>query len=730
MQIKLYASLTNLLIFLQGVLIFVLIFQNQLVLPLPFLGRLHPLILHLPIGFGCLLGFLFLVKGQVASLEFYRIFRFLLYLTSIFSAISALFGLFLSLETGYDTELIQFHQWLGIAVNGYYVLFLFLFEKNQVIGFWKSSLGSVLGIFLLFFAGHGGANLTHGEDFLFPSADQQVSITSKSIVFKDLVQPILKNKCESCHNDQKTKGQLNMSSVEKMLKGGKNGPLWKAGDVVKSHLIHRIELPMDAKEHMPPKGKSQLTENEILLLRLWVQSGASLDKSIQDYPAQLGFSKWISSSNASSSLTPVEKNYDFSSASESDIASVNTPFCSVRPISSSSPALEAEFFVAKKFDVKTLENLSKVATQLTALNIAKMPIKDSDVKLMAKFTHLERLNLNFTDISGKGLMELIPCQNLNSLSLAGTKIQEADLVQFLKKMGTINEVFIWNTNLNATQISQVKQLFPKIKWNEGYVPKNEQLAINPPILVNENLILKPSENLLFKHTLKGVDFHYSLNDSTPDSLGKLVTRGPIQINQFTKVKILATKAGWLASKMLELKVFKSRFVPDSVLLLTEPEPKFSAQGAYTLKNFISGARYTKGVPNHTWLGFRGVDFEAEFIFRKDNLINGLTYSYLEKTDEGVFPPTEIVVLAVDKKGNWNKIGYFRPEVPKNRNGFSNKAINIPLLQGNYSKIRIQAKSVKSLPKYLIKVENKIEKKEVFDLAGQPGKLRLDEILFY
>jgi hypothetical protein len=177
-------------------------------------------------------------------------------------------------------------------------------------------------------------------------------------------------------------------------------------------------------------------------------------------------------------------------------------------------------------------------------------------------------------------------------------------------------------------------------------------------------------------------------------------------------------------------VFKAKFIPDSALLLTEPEPKFMAQGAYTLKNFISGARYTKGVPNHTWLGFRGVDFVAEFIFRKDNLINGLTYSYLEKTDEGVFPPTEIVILGEDKKGNWTKIGYHRPEIPTKRSGFSNKAINIPVMVGNYSKIRIQAKSVKSLPKYLIKVENKIEKKEVFELASQPGKLRLDEILFY
>jgi hypothetical protein len=727
MKSKLHQILTNIIFFLEVLLVFVLIFQNKLILPFQFLGRLHPLILHLPIGFSFLLGALFLIKGQFASTDFYRIFRFLLYLTSLFSVLSVLFGVFLSLETGYDTELIRFHQWAGIGVNFYYLGVLLAFEKDWIRGYVKSLIVSLVGIIFFIFTGHGGANLTHGEGFLFPNSNKQIVITNESKVFEDLVRPILKNKCESCHNDQKTKGQLNMSAIEKMLKGGKNGPLWKAGDISKSHLIQRIILPLEAKEHMPPKGKVQLTNEEIILLKLWVESGASIDKKIKDYPTKLGFAKWISQ-NASNDLGVVseEKEYDFSAASESEIASVNTPFCSVRPISSQSPALEAEFFVAKKFDVKTLENLSKVSTQLVALNISKMPIKDAELKEISKLSHLEKLNLNFTDITSKGLLELLACQKLASLSLSGTKIQEAELVSFLKKMPSLKELFIWNTELTAIQIQQLMKAFPRIRVEQGYVLKDEKLFINPPILVNENLILKPGEDLQFKHTLKGVDFHYTLNDSTPDSLGKLITRGPIKIDKYTKVKVLATKSGWLASKVLDFKVYKSKFVPDSIILLTKPEAKYAAQGSYTLKNFVLGARYTKGVPNHTWLGFNGADFEAEFVFEKPNTITGLTYSYLEKTDEGVFPPTEVVVFGMDMKGAWKKIGSYRPDVPKERNGFSNKAFNISVLQGNYSKIKILARSIKSLPNYLIKDD----KKEKFDLGGKPGKLRLDEIVFF
>lgn len=727
MKSKLYDILTSIILFLQALLVFILFFQNQLVLPLPFLGRLHPLILHLPIGFGFLQVALFLIKGQILSTDFYRIFRFSLYLTSLSTALTAIFGLFLSLETGYDNQLITYHLWAGIAVNFYYLLILFMFEKNWIRGYLRSLVLSCLGLILFIVAGHGGGNLTHGEDFLFPKSEEQSSITQESILFKDLIQPILKKKCESCHNDQKTKGQLNMSSLAKMLKGGKHGSLWKAGDLSKSPLIERIELPLDAKEHMPPKGKTQLSADEILLLRLWVQSGASLDKKLKEYPANLGFSKWLNQPNLSEKETIVkEKEYDFSSATASDLESVNTPFCSVRPISSQSPALEVEFFVAKKFDIKTLENLSKVSTQIVSLNIAKMPIKDVDLQGIGQMKNLEKLILNFTDITGKGLTNLEACQNLSSLSMVGTKVQYKDLVNLLKKCSSLKEVFVWNTDLTSSQIQLLAKTFPKLKLEQGYVPKAEQLYINPPILVNENLILKPHEDLVFKHTLKGVDFHYTLNDSTPDTLGNIITRGPIQIQRYSKVKILATKVGWLASKVIELKVYKSHFIPDSVILLSEPELKYKAQGAYTLKNFVLGARYTKGVPNHTWLGFNGSDFEADFMFIRKNNIKGITFSYLEKTDEGVFPPKEVEVLGLVGGNSWKKIGHYRFEQPIERKGFSNKAVNIDVIPGNYSKIKLKALVIKSLPKYLINNE----KKEPFDQAGKPAKLRMDEIVFY
>ena len=53
-----------------------------------------------------------------------------------------------------------------------------------------------------------------------------------------------------------------------------------AADPVGSELIRRIELALDAKAHMPPREKLQLSPAEIQILHWWVESGLSFDEKI------------------------------------------------------------------------------------------------------------------------------------------------------------------------------------------------------------------------------------------------------------------------------------------------------------------------------------------------------------------------------------------------------------------------------------------------------------------
>lgn len=715
------------IIFLQGIILFLLVFEDQVQIPFTWMGRLHPLILHLPIGFGVLLALLFVLREAIQSDAFQSIFRLVLHLTTLFTAFTALLGFFLSQEGGYDTSLLTFHQWSGIGVNLFFVGALWWSEKKQ-FSIRPAFYISLCGLLAFVVAGHGGGNLTHGEGYLFASQVDELVLTQESVLFDAAIKPIFKQKCEVCHNDQKTKGQLNMSTVAKLIKGGKNGPIWKAGDVVNSHIIQRSTLPLDDKKHMPPKGKAQLSQDEILLLEDWVKTGASLNKKLGEYGAQSNIVKLVTKINASSSFVKASfatKKYPFSAASAKDIEAVNTPFCTVYPLASDASALLVDFYVNKKFERKALENLTKVSEQIVGINLAKMPFKDVDIVLLTKFPNVEMLNLNFTEINGSGLEQLVACQNLKSLSISGNSIPYENIRSTVAKMPSLKQVFIWNTTLKVDQIANLKKQFPRIVWEQGYIPKDEKIQINPPILVTENFILRPQEDLLFKHTLKGVDIHYTLNDSLPDSLGTIVTRGPIQVQNYKKVKVIATKAGWLASRVVELKVYKSKFLPDSVYLLTEPEPEFKAQGGSTLKDFKLGGRDMKGATNR-YLGYMKNDFVALAEFKKPQRINGITLSYLRKTDSGIFPPTKIEIYAGNDPKFLRLIETVIPGKPTERNGFTAMGLNIPIKPSDYRYFKFKANVLRRLPNYLMRDG----KKEPVVNKGKPGRMGVDELLFY
>ena len=86
---------------------------------------------------------------------------------------------------------------------------------------------------------------------------------------------VLKSNCFSCHNDQKKKGGLVMTSREALLKGGDDGAALTVGKPDDSKLI--TSLAADADPHMPPK--KQLAAAQLASLRKWVSEGAPWDAS-------------------------------------------------------------------------------------------------------------------------------------------------------------------------------------------------------------------------------------------------------------------------------------------------------------------------------------------------------------------------------------------------------------------------------------------------------------------
>ncbi len=135
-----------------------------------FLGHLHPLIVHLPIGF-LILAVVFEFLSYARPYEaLKRAVPFVLFLGFLSASIAALFGYLLAQGSGYDLETLSDHQLYGIllaVVSG--ILSLFTCSSIELAMRLKRRTFSslMLIMFLLVcYTGHLGGSLTHGKDYI------------------------------------------------------------------------------------------------------------------------------------------------------------------------------------------------------------------------------------------------------------------------------------------------------------------------------------------------------------------------------------------------------------------------------------------------------------------------------------------------------------------------------------------------------------------------------------
>jgi mono/diheme cytochrome c family protein len=88
--------------------------------------------------------------------------------------------------------------------------------------------------------------------------------------FTKSVQPILQERCYSCHGPEKQKAKLRLDSRESVLAGGKHGTAAVAGKPDDSLLIKAVRY-QDDDLAMPPKKK--LSDEQIGTLVEWVKRG-------------------------------------------------------------------------------------------------------------------------------------------------------------------------------------------------------------------------------------------------------------------------------------------------------------------------------------------------------------------------------------------------------------------------------------------------------------------------
>lgn len=274
---------------------------------LQFLGRLHPLAVHFPIGLLVVALFFesLTIGGKRQSLR--EGIRLMVFIGAIFAVLSAVLGWLLSSQDDYSGELVLDHRNIGIATAILAIITTLLLratQKGRLLNFLAYRIGLLVTVVFLSIAGHLGATLTHGEDYLTgvlpgekTSYDtgkttelltQLKGVDSLTVSQQDElnlgVRAIFAHNCYQCHNENKRKGKLVLDNKRGVYKGGESGPIIVAGKPDESELFKRISLPPDHDDVMPKKGKV-LKDDEIKLVELWIENGAHWsDRALKVFP--------------------------------------------------------------------------------------------------------------------------------------------------------------------------------------------------------------------------------------------------------------------------------------------------------------------------------------------------------------------------------------------------------------------------------------------------------------
>lgn len=428
-----------------------------------FLGRLHPLIVHLPIGFlllAILFNFLAYVP-QYANLK--TAVPFTLLAGFIAAVLACIFGYILSFSGDYNLKLLKSHKVSGISVavlaGVLYLLSTERFKHYITPKIYSAAL--VLLFVLVSFSGHQGGTLTHGNEYLTMKVLlQQERLKPASVqetyIFEDVVLPILEDKCSQCHKGSKLKGNLSIETLADLKKGGKHGAAIVAGKSAESELYKRITLDPNNKEFMPTDGKTPLTKTETEIIKWWIEKAqATENKKLSELKDAKEITPQIASflglgdnTNASNINIGQNINADIPLTIDgTQLESLRKKGFVIRVMLQKPMMLDVTLPAQSSIKLNTCQTEFKaLAKNIIWLNLSDNKLTDVDLTFLQSLTNLEKLRLEKNPLTDEVCKNLTGLKHLEAVNLNETQLTEQGIKE-LSKNPAIKRVYSWQTGV-------------------------------------------------------------------------------------------------------------------------------------------------------------------------------------------------------------------------------------------------------------------------------------------
>lgn len=438
-------------------LIFCLLFESYIELPVlvAWIGRWHPLVLHFPIVLLLIAIFLGLTGRKIP--------RNLLTIAVISALVTAISGFFLGKEVGSKGNLLFWHQWLGGGLALLAALWYGL-EGLQVGKQVYTKIIQIVIVGLILLTGHYGGMITHGQDFLaLPKEKKQDIIPKNPLIYEHVVNRILEAKCVKCHNPNKKKGELLMTDLAGLLKGGEGGNTLIPGNPGESEIIRRLYLPIEDEEHMPPEGERPFADSEIRILEQWIALGASdtlrLDHLESSQPLAVLIKEMMEPD-------PMEKWTGLPKVADSTLSNLASDYLTITRLAGATDALKVNVYMPPEYDARMLLDLAPVNQNIVELDLSGLPIGERELAFAANCPNLEWLEIDRTPITD---VQVDTLRNLAKLRLL--KVYETDIgdrsISFFKEWKNLKSLYIWGTQVSESALEELRLENPDVVIENG-----------------------------------------------------------------------------------------------------------------------------------------------------------------------------------------------------------------------------------------------------------------------
>ncbi len=698
MSTTLFRTLLDYAIFaLSVLLIFLVAFESYLVLPglMRWMGHFHPLVLHLPIA----LVFVTVVQywRNDPQIHWY------VSITALLCLVTSITGTFLSIESAAEGVLINRHQWFGVIVTFLMVVWHYRVAqlKGQVLKIFHPLL--IVGILA---TGHLGGSVTHGEDFLAWSTDDnslEEALPDNPQVFAHFVQPILEQKCVSCHNPNKAKGELLLTDYASLVEGGEGGSALS----VEAGILHHIRLSLEEEDHMPPKNEEQLTGDELALLSFWLEAGAAESMTYQEVNPE---SPVYAQMTARIEQSKRNQWADLASISDGEIADLNGDYCTVLRKYHNSNALQVLIFPHPEYAGRELEELASVANNVVELSVGSLPLTLADMERIGNFSNLELLDMHEAEFPMEGLSELTRLTKLKTLKVYRTPLGDNEL-QTLESLSSLNELYAYQTSISDEGVASMEAAAPQLAiFRTAPEVSDFKSVLTVPKLDPDRQFFREPFYVKIDYPLKDIDIRYTLDGSNPDE-NSLAMRDSLLIDRDLEMRFYAASEGWEPSPLDSIIFMRSDVLPVTSTLVHDPAVRYEG----TPDELFD---LVKGSPNFSdgpWIAYINDPFILKCDLDEATVLDEIVLSTLTNPGSYIFPPERIRIYGGTSEDNLRLINQMAPAKLEDSTSPRLDYYRLAMNDASVKYLRIEIIPIRRLPSW-------------HPAKGEPGWFFIDEVV--